>query len=79
MGALHPRVGPEDQLLEILVTAIAVKFKDGHLTLLYGKRGRVSESPAPRIIQTIYNNNKFLPGKPVPRKDYLKMLVPVLG
>jgi hypothetical protein len=30
VGALHLRVGPEDQLLEILVTARAVKFKNGH-------------------------------------------------
>jgi hypothetical protein len=30
VGALHSGVGPEDQLLEILITALAVKFKNGH-------------------------------------------------
>jgi hypothetical protein len=30
MGTFHLRVGPEDQLLKILITAIAVKLKNGH-------------------------------------------------
>jgi len=30
VGALHLRVGRENQLLELLVTAMAMKFKNGH-------------------------------------------------
>jgi hypothetical protein len=31
MGTFHIGVGPEDQLLKILVTTVAMKFKYGHV------------------------------------------------
>jgi hypothetical protein len=49
MRALNLQIVPEDQLLKVLITALAMKFKNGHLTSplqKYGKRGRCL-SPAP--------------------------------
>jgi hypothetical protein len=52
MRALHLRVGPEDQLLKVLVTAMAMELKNGHLTSplqIIWKKGQVSE-PRPLFI-----------------------------
>jgi hypothetical protein len=58
MGTLHRGVSPEDQLLKILVTAIAVKLKNGHLS-------NISLRALILVANILYAPHPLLPSKRV--------------
>ena len=68
MRTLDVRVAAKDQLLKILIASVTMKLKNRHTTSplqKIWKKGQGVCIPGPsQFIQTIYNNNKFLPGKP---------------